>query len=71
MSQRQKLSREELKQLKELCKQGSYEAVVALLDVHIQEAKELCCETTVDHRYIQGKYKALRDLLHDIVKKTK
>lgn len=52
-----------------MCKGRDYEAIVALLEVHIQEATQNCRLTTNDHRYHQGKYAALVDFLTDIIKK--
>lgn len=64
-----RLSREELRKLKALCKQKNYEAVVALLDYSIAEGIERLIETGGDHRYSQGAIKALRDFRDDIVRK--
>ena len=63
----EKLSREDLKRLKTLCKQRDYEAVVALLDYTISEGIERLVETVGDHRFSQGAISALRGFRSDIV----
>lgn len=67
----QRLTQPELRQLKELCKQQSYDAILALLQYHIDEGTEIALKTASDHRYHQGKVQALKDFLADIVKKPK
>lgn len=64
-----KLPKEKLRQLKDMCKQGNYDAIVALLQYHIEEGTEVCKYHANDHRYAQGRVKGLEDFFDDIVRK--
>lgn len=64
-----KLTRDELKRLKALAQRGDYSAIVALLDFRVAQELEKLVNCTDDHRYTQGKLKALSELRDDIVTK--
>lgn len=64
-----KLNKEKLRQIKALAQGNDGDAMIALLDHHISSALEILVETTTDHRFIQGKLKALTILRDDIVSK--
>ena len=66
-----KLDRDDLSKIKTLAKRGDYDSIVALLDHHISVNLEILVETQQDHRFIQGKLKALTIVRHDIVSKGK
>jgi len=68
---KERLSKEELKRLKGMCREGKYEAIVALLQVHLEEAMTRCATTQTDHRFIQGKFQGLLDFMEDITKQSK
>ena len=68
MINRERLSKENLRKLKGMCKEGNYDAIVALLKYHIEEGIEIALKTTGDHRFIQGKVQALSDFYDDIVR---
>jgi len=68
---KERLSKEELKRLKGMCKEGNYEAIVALLNVHLEEAMARCATTQTDHRFIQGKFQGLLDFRDDITRESK
>jgi DNA-binding GntR family transcriptional regulator len=68
MSEDSRLTKDQLRKLKDMCKQGNYEAIVALLKVHIDEAIDTL-KVTGDPRFLQGKVQALEHFLEDIVRK--
>jgi hypothetical protein len=67
----EKKNPQQLKELKNRCKRRDYDAIVELLCYHISEGTEITVNCVTDHRYHQGKVKALRDFLEDIVLKVK
>lgn len=66
-----RLNREEISKLKRIAQQKDYDAIVALLDYRLTQVLDTLTETATDHRYIQGKYQALKSFRGDIVRELK
>lgn len=62
-----KLNRTDKPKIVKMAQSGDYESIVGLLDHYISESLEQCVECTTDHRFVQGKMKALTKLREEIV----